>query len=691
MLALPILYMAGKPLSTADLWWQLALGRAYAEQGLSLPADPLTYTAVQAPPPHQWLFAVGVHEIERAAGFPALRTFHTLAVAAILALAYSVLRRAAHSSPPACTAWAVFATVAWPRLMQLRPDLLSILAALLFHRWLIEPDVPGRKQIAAAAALGVVWANSHALFALGPALLLAASGGCVLSDALRAVAARTHASVESRDPDAGRLRRIGAALLVVLIAALLNPRGIAQHLAFFESAATTSLWRVRDEWTPFHPFDPAELNGTLDWLSLVALDVSIAAFGIAALSSLIRFFRAPSERTIRLVDPVALVVGAAGISALFVAIRFAWMVIFPLVFLLRRERFAPRARGARWFAAASATAAIALPLSPGFVRALPPPAPYFHEAFDGDAFYAQGVEFLRDAELEGRLFNGYAVGGFAGYWLAPRIRTFVDGRMNFPDDVLRDYLAARSLQGSLPRESFLDLLDRRSIDLFFGTGVPRGRLDAESTLYTTASLERAAGWVLVSRSTRHAVYLRDDPRNRENLLRAQRYYARQRIAFDPRRGLDVASLITRYPEWSVAHGLLPRESVRWPQDLANPDVRIRVRALAQQAKNRTLLGRYGEAMELDRAAIAIDPRAKPPRRRLIAGLLRLDRAEEAVAAAHELVALDARDPLSRRFLRVATRYGRERAALGSDPRDSDLVALDALVSALPLVDAREQL
>src|SRR5262245_15134243 len=100
LIALPILYTAGEPLATADLWWQLALGRAYVDQGLALPADPLTHTALQPPPPHQWLFAVGAHAIERAAGFPGLRAFHALAVAAILALAFSELRRAAPSLPP---------------------------------------------------------------------------------------------------------------------------------------------------------------------------------------------------------------------------------------------------------------------------------------------------------------------------------------------------------------------------------------------------------------------------------------------------------------------------------------------------------------------------------------------------------------------------------------------------------------
>ena len=82
--------------------------------------------------------------------------------------------------------------------------------------------------------------------------------------------------------------------------------------------------------------------------------------------------------------------------------------------------------------------------------------------------------------------------------------------MNFPSEVLHDYKTV-TLQRASTAETFLDVLDRRRVDVFFGVGVPTGRRNTETTLYTTASLERSPGWRLVSRSMRHAIYLRDAP------------------------------------------------------------------------------------------------------------------------------------------------------------------------------------
>ena len=87
-----------------------------------------------------------------------------LTVAAILALAWSLLRRASGSRIAASLGTGVFAALAAYRLIQLRPHLFTILATLLLYRLLIEDGAPpSRRRVALALAcfllarLGAKW------------------------------------------------------------------------------------------------------------------------------------------------------------------------------------------------------------------------------------------------------------------------------------------------------------------------------------------------------------------------------------------------------------------------------------------------------------------------------------------------------------------------------------------------------
>ena len=61
-----LLLLAAGPILTDDLWWHLAMGRAYAAGGPWLAADPLLHTAhASGPVQHEWLFGVLAHGIEQ--------------------------------------------------------------------------------------------------------------------------------------------------------------------------------------------------------------------------------------------------------------------------------------------------------------------------------------------------------------------------------------------------------------------------------------------------------------------------------------------------------------------------------------------------------------------------------------------------------------------------------------------------
>lgn len=215
-----ILYLVGGPLLDNDLWWHLAHGRAYLEAGPWLDTDPCLGTAERGPIPHQWGFAVAARIVELLAGLQGLRVVHALAALGITGLAFRELRRDVGPGAPALCATAVFLVLSWYRLVQLRPELMTLAGVLLLHRLLFVPALPSRRQILLATGVVVLWANVHAAFLVGPLLTAAALAGVAARYAAARVAGVGDASAEAR-----RAGHLAAALGLSLVAALLNPRG----------------------------------------------------------------------------------------------------------------------------------------------------------------------------------------------------------------------------------------------------------------------------------------------------------------------------------------------------------------------------------------------------------------------------------------------------------------------------------
>ncbi|MFP8881429.1 MAG: hypothetical protein VCE43_19295 [Myxococcota bacterium] len=720
-----MLHLAGRPLSTDDFWWHLKMGEFYATDGLDLAADPISFTAKNAPEPHQWLFGVALHSARQIVGLQGLRALHVMLVAGIVWLAFSSFRRASASTLMACGATSAWLAMSWWRLFQFRPDLLSIAATLVIYRLLFEawcvdaatragspnenppvlPVAPSWARVGVAVAVLVVWANSHALFAIGPALIVAALLGCALMELLRIGVVepqRSDWSVRAAPSSASIAPRLAAALGVGLIATLLNPRGIDQHLTFFKSAGSSALWRVRDEWTHFSPIDPGGYGPAMSPVSFLTTDAVMAGFAIAAGFAFWRLAQRRDHSAIDLLGPVAFGLGLAGIVAMAVAVRFLWMGVFPLLYLVRFFRVRELARAADPRASAETRTAwgcavLTALIAVGFFRApnyqaalnsLPAqPSQYLTNAFDRDKYYQIGVDFLRETGLQGRLFNSYAMGGFVAYWLSPALLTFIDGRMNFPAEALRDYKTV-TLQRASSSETFLDVLDRRRVDVFFGVGVPTGPRNTETTLYTTASLERGSNWRLVSRSMRHSIYLRNVPNHpqyQQNLDRVDAYYRAEGVPFDRHVGFDISRVIAERPDWAVRHNLLPNQYESLLTAARSTEPAVRAAGLEGLGISFALNGAYREQLAVDSVAVTLRPRAKAPLRRMIYGLLRLDQPNRAVEAAERLIQLDPADRRSRAFANAANAYLEDSRAVLRDGRHRG-VPPDALINVLPLLD-----
>jgi hypothetical protein len=571
---------------------------------------------------------------------------HVLLVAGIVAFAYRTFRRASGALVPAVLATHVLVALSWYRLFQLRPDLVSLLAILGLHALVLEGDgAPPWRRVAAALALLLVWVNAHSLFAIGLALVFAALVGVGVQAALRRWLVAGDAP---RSRDAALARRLASVLVLGVLVTLLNPRGIEQHATFFIESSSGDIWHLEDDFLHWNPFAPADASPALTFYSWLISDLLLAAFVATAALAGLRVLRRRTPAALAALDAVPLALGAASLVAMFVAVRFHWLSIFPLLYLLRagrrRAASAPaEGRAASW-SLAGASLAIALAFPSGvhldaYARELSAePDGYWRSPYLDERYAGPGVRFLEEAGLEGRLFNPFNLGGFLAYRLAPDLRTFIDGRMDhYPSEVLADYLTLRRASRTAGFARMREILDRWEIDVFFGTNFPEDRY---ANRRWVAYLRHLPEWVPVFVSQHHSIYLRRSKSNARNFARVKAYYLQRRLPFSVSEGLDVARILQRRPGWIERQRLLPGNFGQLQAARASEDVGTRLWALRSLGDLFWRIGDFRDQVEVDRELLALRPREKEPRRRLADALLHLDRLEEALEVAEALLAED---------------------------------------------------
>jgi hypothetical protein len=669
---------------TDDLWFHLAAGEIYASDGPWPSRDPLLHTALpEAPVQHEWLFGVGVHVVDEILGLHGLRLLHMLAVIGLILGAGFLMLRNARSPALAALATTVFVALSWWRLAQLRPDLFSIGATLILYGvFFASPRMPSNARSGAIVALMVLWANVHSLFMVGFALGVAVLLGMAL-DALLARAAPEEFGAARRRARAARLASV---LGLGALASLANPRGISQHLTFLDATRQTAIWQIRDEWVHFRPLSWPTSTRAENPVAWALTNALLLGFAASAAVNLLCFVRDRSADRLRRFDAEAFGLGLAAIVALFVSIRFRWLAFLPLLYVLRTLGHTRSLSGsaAEWRAAAMAFALALTFLRWGDVELwtnlLPrTPREYVERTHVAGKYHAEGVRFLSDARLEGNLFNHYWMGGYLGYWLAPRLRTFIDGRTeHYPPQVLAEANAISGRTGARPGDaSYLDVLARRGVNVFFGVGIPPFGVGRNAGVYTADNLIDAGDWVLVFRAIDQAIYLlRADPR--KNLERVARFYGERNVPFDPRRGFDPERVIREAPDFARLYRLLPEDDRELREAVAGGTPSSRVLAAELLASAEGAAGAWSSAVETARLALSLAPDSRPARRSLVYGLLRTGRFGEALEEAAALYRLDPLDARSGRILSIA-----RRAAARED--------LATLLLSYPLLDGDEKL
>jgi hypothetical protein len=655
-LTIAFVVLFGRPLATDDTWWHLTFGRHFLTSGPWLEAHPSLFTSVSPPSPASWLSDVGLYSLSLPLGVGGLRLVHVALTILILSTAWLALRRASRGSVGlAATGCASFLVLSAYRLSQLRPELATLLATILLYLLLLQDrSAPSWRRVGGATLLCGVWANLHAAFLLGPVIVGSACGGTVLELLLRG-----DGDDVGRRPLRARAKRLGWATILTTGATFLNPMGPAAHLLYFRAGQEApAMSYVADEWAPLHPFRMPVLDmppTPLVWVAYWLVGITTIGCGVHAW----RVWRSSDDRMAFGGEPDGALVALAllGILAPLFAVRFLWLGFFPLLFVAHTLARTIRARlRMAWILAASTWLLVLASgpmgdwplLSSGVSRET------YLDSYDRWKYHDHAVGFLRESGLEGHVFNGYPLGGFLGYWLAPGLRVFIDGSLGVPPEVMTHYLSIQANEAGLPGQAVTDLLDRLGVDAFFGLGFPVLQSKNRPWRFTTRHLDGDRDWVLVFRDLRTAIYLRRNERNIENLRRVAAYYSSQGIPFEEDEGIRVASILDEAPGWAVEHGLVPRDFEQLLRSARSG--RISIRGGARLVAVYLALGLEERALEIDDRLIAAIPTASAPRRRRIGALLRLGRVEEAREEADELARLHPDDALALRLIAEARRF-----------------------------------
>jgi hypothetical protein len=244
------------------------------------------------------------------------------------------------------------------------------------------------------------------------------------------------------------------------------------------------------------------------------------------------------------------------------------------------------------------------------------------------------MRFLREAGLRGNLFQPFNLGGFLGYWLAPELRTFIDGRLDHvPSEVLADYLQIRRANHRGAPEVMRERLAKWNVDVFVGLDFPGDRYHDASWV---AQLRRLPAWIPIFATEHCGVYLRRVKGSEENLLRVRAYYAQRQLPFDGERGIDASELIRKRPAWARRQRLIPPdfEALEAAQD--SPDPALRRAALERLGELFWRIGAFRDAIRVEHERLRLEPGAPEARRRLADALLLDGRPAEALEAIEPL-------------------------------------------------------
>jgi len=422
ILFLGIFTLAARNITDPDFWWHLRTGQYIVETHSVPHADPFSFTRLGHPwIAHEWLSEVLIYSIYRAASWGGL----IVVFAALTSVSFSFLYLRCAGRPYVAGLMVLWAAFVCRPTWGVRPQTLSVLLASLLL-WVLERPNRTRRALLWIVPLTLLWANLHAGYSLGIALLvLFVLGGWL--DGLFGFAPWVEVH--------GETRWLSLTLLLSLSVVVFNPNGWRLYGYPFATLHSAAMQKDIAEW-----FSPDFHRG--EYLPLAAMLIAAVVF--------------PYVSRQRMRPRTMLLVGVSGYAALQSVRLIPVFALLAAPFLAEQaEGFVHslsrnsgsgelRALNVSKLVLHSAVAIVLIVLSSLQVRQIVRRQP----ESEGAAFPEAAVSFLRDHRPPGPLFNDYNWGGYLIWKLYPDERVLIDGRADlYGDEFIEEYAAAYNLTG----------------------------------------------------------------------------------------------------------------------------------------------------------------------------------------------------------------------------------------------------
>jgi hypothetical protein len=419
--ALLVFLMAARTPLDTDLWWHLRAGAETLRLGQPVLVDTLSYTrAGEAWINHSWLAEVLMTLLFRWAGFLGLG----LAVAGLAAFSLAWVYRQSYG-PALWRAFVVIlAALVIAPVWSARPQILSLVCLVAVNQIVIDFQ-NGKGRLFWLVPLFVLWSNLHGGYVLGLILLGSALAGGALERLLK----------QEDAPSWKALLELGGWTLAGAAAVLVNPNGLNMWRIPFQTVGVEVLQQAIPEWASPDFHQAVQLPFLLLLVGLIgALGLAGKALRVGEVLKLVLF------ATLGLVarrnfGPFALL--AAPIFA-----QAGWMVIERAMNGLRIGK--KGVSGSRDLPVGVQKAfnlvIVALLALAAFGKLFVVTQPSLVGMYEQQSFPTGAVNWLKQNQPQGRLFNAYEWGGYLT-WRLPEYPVFVDGRTDlFGDEIIGEWL-----------------------------------------------------------------------------------------------------------------------------------------------------------------------------------------------------------------------------------------------------------
>lgn len=470
-----IFAMAVRVLADTDTWWHLQSGRWIVENKAIPREDPFSHTRLGQPwIDHGWLAQAGIYLLYDAFGYAGPVLF----VAAMVTLAFYFVWLQMREGDQWLRAFVlIIAAVTSAGIWAARPQIVSFMLAALVA-YLLYRYKQGQDKAAWGLPLVVVlWVNIHGGFAIAFILMVAYLFGEVGNQIL---------GIETGIG----WGRIGRLLLIMGLSFLLvplNPNTFQMWAYPFQTVGIGILQDFIAEWRSpdfheihFHPF----IWMLLAALTVLGLSKKRADFTDLTLVALFSYMTLLAARNIAL---FALVTAP-------VIVRYGTPVIedWKARVLKLTEEHRPTEERRPLFILINWGLLLVVLLA-ALIQISGPVSAKANAEAQAESLPVAAVDYLREADLPGPMFNNYNWGGYI-IWELPQYPVFVDGRT----DLYGDELLSQYLNTLFARGDWRGTLDQYGINLVF----------VETAAPLANELRQEPGWEETYQDDMAAIFVR---------------------------------------------------------------------------------------------------------------------------------------------------------------------------------------